>query len=55
MRTDPRIAQIIANKLDLLLDCSFCDRKNQIGWLDAVAKTIVLYILLDDNGRIKAE
>ena len=46
MCADALIAQIIAYKGKVLLDCAFCDGENQIGALNAAAQTIVFDILL---------
>ena len=50
---DPVITQISANKLYLLLDSSFRDRKYQIGGLDAISQAVVFYVLLNDEGNGK--
>ena len=50
---DPFIAEIITNKLYLLLDGSFGNRENMVVLFNAIPQAIVFYILLYDQRNSK--
>ena len=48
---DALIAKVVADDVKLLLDRTFCHRKNGGGSLDAITQTVVLDILLNYKGH----
>ena len=51
MGADPLEAQVIADNMQLLLHCPFCDGEHQIRAPDVVAQTVVFDVLVYDHGN----
>ena len=50
MGADALIAQIVAHNGKLLLDCPLGDGEKELGASDGITQSVVLQILLDDEG-----
>ena len=50
MGADTLIPQVVAHKMELLLDCPLGDGEKKLSASDAIAQSVVLQILLDDEG-----
>ena len=50
MGADTLIPQVVAHKMELLLDCPLGDGEKKLGASDAITQSVVLQILLDDEG-----